>query len=97
MTLYEPGDRVVVREDLNDDGITEYHMFHNPDEWNTVVSEMYDYAGKTVTINKIIAGQYRIVEDKGFYGWVDEMFAGLESELYGGDPIEIENLESLFS
>lgn len=95
MRLYAPGDRVIVRTDLVADGITKYCMTDDQLEWNTVVGEMNEFAGTAVTINRVtLFGQYNIVEDDGKYGWVDEMFAGLEP--CERDQIEIEDLESLF-
>ena len=96
MSLYKPGDRVVVRTDLKDNYAGEYRMLDDSDEWNTVTSEMNRLAGKVVTIRKC-SRQYDIEEDGGRYSWTDEMFAGLESQLYDNGPIEIGDLESLFS
>lgn len=96
MRLYAPGDRVIVRTDLVADGVVMYYMADDQLEWNTVTGEMNEFAGTAVTISRVTPfGQYNIVEDDGKYGWVDEMFAGLES--YERDQIEIEDLESLFA
>ena len=95
MSLYKLGDRVVVRTDLVEDFAGEYRMLDDPDEWNTVTSEMNRFAGEVVTIRKCCR-QYEIEEDGGRYSWTDEMFAGLESQLYDSGPIEIGDLESFF-
>ena len=95
MSLYKLGDRVVVRTDLVEDFAGEYRMLDDPYEWNTVTSEMNRFAGEVVTIRKCCR-QYEIEEDGGRYSWTDEMFAGLESQLYDSGPIEIGDLESFF-
>lgn len=77
MTLYKPGDRVIVREDLS---CVEYLMF-DPDDPRSmpVVSAMLKYRGREVTIADIAkSGRgyfYSIAEDDGNFYWADDMFS----------------------
>ena len=62
---YKPGDKVVVRKDL------EAHKDYGE---GVAVSEMVERAGQTVTISRITfhGAKYNIVED--IWNWTDEMF-----------------------
>lgn len=79
MTTYQPGDRVVVREDLT---LTNYAMFDqdNP-RTMVVVDEMRSFRGCEVTIagitNTYEGDFYYIAEDEGDFYWSDDMFSGL--------------------
>lgn len=80
MTIYQPGDRVVVREDLLT--CTDYAMFDqdNP-RTMVVVDEMCSFRGCDVTITEITNTDegdfYHIEEDNGDFYWSDDMFSGL--------------------
>ena len=84
MAKYQPGDRVVVRDDIvADDGVS-YYMQDDPSQHNSFVFGMDAFRGKVVTINGMLNGQYKI-EEMGFR-WTDEMFAGFESEIFSSFP-----------
>lgn len=83
--LLQPGDNVIVRNDLVDGGI--YFMDKNTSR-NTFVRGMKPYLGKMVTIDKV-NGQYKIKEDGGVWSWADEMFECIE------DVREIDAAEDL--
>lgn len=84
MAKYKPGDRVIVRDDIvADDGVS-YYMQDDPLQHNSFVFGMDKFRGKVVTIDGISNGQYTI-EEMGFR-WTDEMFAGLESEIFSSVP-----------
>ena len=70
MTKYKPGDRVVVRSDLER---RKYYMEHDKSVSNSAVGSMLRFSGKIVTIRHIVYGKYVIEELPGFY-WTDEMF-----------------------
>lgn len=75
MPKYKPGDRVVVRSDLER---RKYYMEHDKSVsdksvFDSVVGSMLYFSGKTVTIKHIVYGKYVIEELPGFY-WTDEMF-----------------------
>ncbi len=82
MARYKPGDRVVVRPDLR--GGILYKMLDGSGESNDATEEMIELADKVVTIVETNR-QYRI--DGSCYNWTDEMFLGLESDVYGEDIV----------
>lgn len=78
-TKYSPGDRVVVRSDLRS-GV-KYFMY-NSSVSDVAISEMLQFAGKTVEIESISnsKNKYRIKECK--YWWTDGMFIGMTSVIF---------------
>ena len=76
MYKYQPGDKVVLRLDLNKHDT--YCMENDPAEYNSVTDEMMQHAGSTVTIRSIEYGQYTIEEMFGVL-WTDEMFVGFDT------------------
>lgn len=77
---YRVGDKVVVKS-------LEWYN-RNKDRNGNVnvpqcfVSHMVKYCGKVMTICRVYDGfSYRVIEDDECYGWSDEMFEGLESEV----------------
>lgn len=67
---YKPGDKVVVRPDLEH---KRYYMEHDKSICDSAVGSMFRFQGKTVTIKYIMHGKYIITELPGIY-WTDEMF-----------------------
>lgn len=93
--LYRVGDRVVIREDLDGYKNGRYYMLRkskfggvkrDTNESNTITDGMYALRGKVFQITSISGGQY-LLEDAnvGSCRWTDEMFAGLEEDVFGGD------------
>lgn len=76
MSKYECGDRVLVRSDLIEN--ESYRMEDSKDE-DVVVSEMVEFVGKVVTVDKVLpfGSGYRIIEDNCLWVWTDGMFASL--------------------
>lgn len=77
---YQPGDAVLVRSDLKNNG-TRYYMESGPrsgDANINVSQEMIrDYGGYIVHIaRRIYSGFYKIKEDNEQWFWTDEMFVG---------------------
>ena len=75
---YKPGDRVVVRHDLEEG--KRYYM-DDGGLCDIATSEMVELAGQTVTIRERPSptdGKYYIKEGRWY--WTDDMFEGLESE-----------------
>lgn len=83
--LLQPGDTVMVRNDLVDGGI--YYMDDNSSR-NTFVMHMKPYLGKMVTIDKV-NNQYKIKEDGGEWSWTDGMFESVN------DVVELDVAEDL--
>lgn len=77
MTLYKPGDRVVVRDDLR--VYTNYAM-RGSEQRMTVVEEMLPFRGWEVTIAEVNHGFYFIEEDNHYYYWSDDMFTGYAND-----------------
>jgi hypothetical protein len=90
LARYKPGDRVVVRPDLR--GGVLYKMLDSSGESNDATEEMIELADKVVTI-VATNGQYRIYGSS--FNWTDEMFLGLESNVYGED-IVAPDIDELF-
>lgn len=79
---YKVGDKVRVRTDLQIRTNYGDYMF---------VSGMDDYKGSVVTISDVFSNVYYIKEDKGKWGWTDELFEGLaEDELTAEEAIKIQ-------
>lgn len=79
---YKVGDKVRVRRDLQIRTNYGDYMF---------VSGMDDYKGSVVTISDVFSNVYYIKEDKGKWGWTDELFEGLaEDELTAEEAIKIQ-------
>lgn len=73
--MYKPGDKVMVRPDLNCSEI--YHMRsgrYNGDNTYNVVDQMVDQAGKVFTIQGPCKGGAGYSLEEFGYGWTDEMF-----------------------
>ena len=78
---YKVGDKVRVRTDLQIRTNYGDYMF---------VSGMDDYKGSVVTISDVFSNVYYIKEDKGKWGWTDELFEGLaEDELTAEEAIRL--------
>lgn len=71
---YKVGDRVLVRDDLEDHGW--YAMCGSSIKDCAVINMIDRFSGRLVTI-KSVSDKYRICEDDGVYNWTDEMFNGL--------------------
>lgn len=82
MGKYKVGDVVRVREDLVEG---EVYYDEDGDRRNDVTSEMMDLAGQEVTIVDETTWGYELKEDAYKYGWTDEMFAGLASDVKDGE------------
>ena len=93
--LYKVGDRVVIRENLDGYKDERYCMLRknvfggvkrDTNESNTITDGMYALRGKVFQITSIRDGQY-VLEgaNVGSCRWTDEMFAGLEEDIFGGD------------
>lgn len=77
MALYNPGDRVIVRPDIQS-GIR-YTMRDDKEYRDVVTHEMEELAGQVVTIRMADIGGYYIHEDR--WHWTDDMFSGKAVEL----------------
>ena len=90
MPKYKVGDKVVVSEDICDDGSV-YYMEHGEDEGKYAVGDMMDLCGRIVTIAYADEDGYGIKEDGGDFVWTDDMFSGLAYPLKYkvGDKIKI--------
>lgn len=88
--LYQPGDRVVVREDLR---AQRYYM-DDRSAHDSAVAGMIGRAGQIVTIDQGSGKKYKIKEDGGNFWWVDDMFSGLAFEAID-DSIELPPLSAL--
>lgn len=75
--LYQPGDRVIVREDLENG--EQYCMSDDKGCAARAVAAMIRFAGQVVTIRGFFLGRYQI-EEAPEWVWTDEMFVGLEEE-----------------
>lgn len=75
-TLYNVGDKVIVREDLQED--EDYKMDNGSSDCATL--HMTTFRGRVVTISKSTEFGYEIFEDNERWNWTDEMFV-LESNL----------------
>lgn len=76
---YKVGDKVRVRSDLEKGKL--YRM-EDGSEGDCAVGKMLKFAGKEVTISKIIGGEYIVEEcerDFFFYYWTDEMFESVNN------------------
>lgn len=76
--LYQPGDRVVVREDLEDGGL--YSVSDNKTRRARANSDMVNLAGQAVTIKAIRFDIYYRIEEDDRWVWTDGMFSGLEEK-----------------
>lgn len=79
---YNVGDTVTVRPDLKEQT---YRSSTNSDITNSAVSDMLEFAGKTLTVSDCIRGQYRVKE--AAYLWTDEMF--LDKPLHSFKPGDV--------
>ena len=95
MTLYKPGDKVIVRQDL--DEVTAYYMATPDDKLGTyAVDEMLEFAGRTVTIFGMNPfDRYYIVEDNQMWSWSDAMFICIEPEDEYIDPVDFSDIAAL--
>ena len=86
MGLYQVGDRVVVRNDLNQ--IERYYMSGSREVSDIATRDMVALRGQVVMISEICSsGKYRVRELQ-LRVWTDEMFEGL----YGGDIPALDDL-----
>ena len=86
MGLYQVGDRVVVRNDLNQ--IERYYMSGSREVSDIATRDMVALRGQVVMISEICSsGKYRVRELQLRF-WTDEMFEGL----YGGDIPALDDL-----
>lgn len=95
MALYKPGDKVIVRQDLNEG--TAYYMSMPNDRIGTyAVDEMLEFAGRTVTIVEMNSfDRYHIAEDDQIWNWADGMFICLEPEDEYIDPADFSDVAAL--
>lgn len=70
----QPGDRVLVREDLGV-GRNSYAMLQDPSDRIRAVGSMFDFRGKIVTIRESYKYCLKVREDT--WNWTDEMFEGV--------------------
>lgn len=70
-TKFKAGDKVRVKTELK---CGKNYYMEGSEERNSFVPQMGKHKGEVVTISKIVRNQYRIIEDKEAWGWVDEMF-----------------------
>lgn len=83
MSLYQPGDTVRIRSDLETDKM---YDSENGVPGTFATQSMLRYAGRTVTIKKAIQGAsddswfYRIKEDGNEWWWCDGMFVPVETK-----------------
>ena len=86
MGLYQVGDPVVVRNDLNQ--TARYFMYGSREVSDVATRDMVKLRGQIVTISEICStGKYR-VRELGRCFWTDEMFEGL----YIGDIPALDGL-----
>lgn len=86
MGLYQVGDRVIVRNDLNQ--IERYYMSGSREVSDIATRDMVALRGQVVMISEICSsGKYRVRELQ-LRVWTDEMFEGL----YGGDIPALDDL-----
>lgn len=86
MGLYQVGDQVVVRNDLNQ--IERYYMSGSREVSDIATRDMVALRGQVVMISEICSsGKYRVRELQ-LRVWTDEMFEGL----YGGDIPALDDL-----
>lgn len=90
VTKYQPGDVVMVRNDLTPG--KRYYMDNDPCTFDGATYEMCEMAGRRCTIAEISAsGEYLLRDDHGRFGWVDEMF----SEPQMPDDVDIDIPEDI--
>lgn len=77
MAKYKVGDKVRVRKDLVKGN--RYKMKSN-DYSDRVVQEMYEKAGKVVTIKRVSSSEYGYIIEEDDWNWTDDMFEGLASK-----------------
>lgn len=70
-TKFKVGDKVRVKTELKCGKFYHMESCMSPDSFEP---EMAMLKGKVVTISRVISSGYNIVEDKGYWHWVDEMF-----------------------
>lgn len=82
MGKYKVGDVVRVRKDL-----VEGRTYYDEDrkKRNDVTSDMMSLAGREVTIEDETSWGYGLKEDRCGYGWTDDMFVGLASDVKDGE------------
>lgn len=71
MFKFKVGDKVRVRRDLCEEKI--YHREEDSKMCIVAVSDMIKFAGKIVTIDKILGDKY-CIKECGYHYWTDEMF-----------------------
>lgn len=71
MTILKPGDKIKIREDIND--VELYYMANNEKHERWLGAEKMAKPGQLVTIKSIINGTYRINEEPMF-NYTDDMF-----------------------
>ena len=77
MPRYSPGDRVIVRPDL------EENVRYDMDDYSInlgAADGMLRFAGTEVTIRSVEDGTFYKIEE-GSYGWTDGMFLGCTDEV----------------
>ena len=82
MSLYQPGDTVRIRSDLEMDKM---YDSENGASGTFATSSMLRYAGRTVTIERVYKGAsdarfYKIEEDGNEWWWCDGMFVPVETK-----------------
>lgn len=71
---YKPGDKVVVRSDLQ---CGEYYFNENGDGCDVATTLMTKLCGQVVAIERVVGDKYYIKEDRNRFCWTDEMFVRL--------------------
>lgn len=71
---YKPGDKVVVRSDLQRG---KHYFNENGDGCDVATTPMTELCGKIVTIKRVVGDKYYIKEDRNRFCWTDEMFVQL--------------------
>ena len=83
VTKYNIGDKVLVREDLEEGKLYGYY---------SVNEDMFPLRGKIVTICDIGYNFYILKEDSGRWSWTNEMFSGKVSEDFSSEESDSQNI-----
>ena len=86
MGLYQVGDRVIVRNDLNQ--IERYYMSGSREVSDIATRDMVALRGQVVMISEICPNGKYLVRELGRRVWADEMIEGL----YIGDITALDDL-----
>lgn len=84
---FKAGDKVLVRKDLEKGGS---YVNVSTSDYDMVTGFMLNLCGKVCTIERVLGGKYKLIEDVNNYSWTEEMFVLDE---YPSKKIEKENKE----